>query len=211
MGHQVTGCRSGPMCACGALAKDGTDTCEKCLFRARIQHNLCDGQDVLRQPAVSNRILCDELQQRWIAKVVAAFKRHVLARKFGMLLEVGAQTGLVARINEVNGVAEDGVFDPFVMRQVQSIGRNGLFNAPFETGPAGEAVPPGHHELGGAQPERDRRGVVQAAAAMAFGYLGKCFGRAGAGEGHGGGGREKAGGGGARRPRGHPPYPCRSF
>jgi hypothetical protein len=23
------------MCACGALAKDGTDRCEKCLYRAR--------------------------------------------------------------------------------------------------------------------------------------------------------------------------------
>ena len=35
MGRQLNGCRSGPMCACGALAKDGTDTCEKCRFRAR--------------------------------------------------------------------------------------------------------------------------------------------------------------------------------
>ena len=35
MGHKLTGCRNGRQCACGALAADGTDRCEKCRFRAR--------------------------------------------------------------------------------------------------------------------------------------------------------------------------------
>jgi hypothetical protein len=35
VGHRLTGCRSDPLCACSALAKDGADRCKKCLFRAR--------------------------------------------------------------------------------------------------------------------------------------------------------------------------------
>jgi len=35
MGRELNGCRSGPMCPCGALASDGADRCEKCRFRAR--------------------------------------------------------------------------------------------------------------------------------------------------------------------------------
>ena len=34
MGRKLTGCRNGPMCACGALASDMAG-CEKCRFRAR--------------------------------------------------------------------------------------------------------------------------------------------------------------------------------
>jgi hypothetical protein len=35
MGRELTGCRSGPRCACGALAAGHAGTCEKCRFRAR--------------------------------------------------------------------------------------------------------------------------------------------------------------------------------
>jgi hypothetical protein len=35
MRHRLTGCRTGLMCACGALAKDGDDACEKCISRFR--------------------------------------------------------------------------------------------------------------------------------------------------------------------------------
>jgi len=35
MRYRLTGCRTGPMCACGALTTDGTDACEKCISRAR--------------------------------------------------------------------------------------------------------------------------------------------------------------------------------
>jgi hypothetical protein len=33
--YRLTGCRLGPACACGALAKDGSDACEKCISRNR--------------------------------------------------------------------------------------------------------------------------------------------------------------------------------
>jgi hypothetical protein len=33
--YRLVGCRVGRMCACGALARDGADTCEKCISRAR--------------------------------------------------------------------------------------------------------------------------------------------------------------------------------
>ncbi len=35
MGHRLIGCRTGRLCACGAQAKDGAETCEKCVSRAR--------------------------------------------------------------------------------------------------------------------------------------------------------------------------------
>ena len=35
MRHHLTGCRIGPACACGALARDGADSCEKCISRHR--------------------------------------------------------------------------------------------------------------------------------------------------------------------------------
>ena len=31
----LPGCRQGPACPCGALAKDGSDACEKCISRNR--------------------------------------------------------------------------------------------------------------------------------------------------------------------------------
>ena len=35
MGRKLTGCRSGPMCACGAAATEVAGVCEKCRFRVR--------------------------------------------------------------------------------------------------------------------------------------------------------------------------------
>jgi hypothetical protein len=35
MGRKLTGCRSGPMCACGAVASEVAGVCEKCRFRVR--------------------------------------------------------------------------------------------------------------------------------------------------------------------------------
>jgi hypothetical protein len=35
MGRKLTGCRGGPMCACGALAGEMAGVCEKCRFRVR--------------------------------------------------------------------------------------------------------------------------------------------------------------------------------
>jgi hypothetical protein len=35
MRHRLAGCRRGPACACGALVKDGSDACVKCVSRSR--------------------------------------------------------------------------------------------------------------------------------------------------------------------------------
>jgi len=35
MAGELSGCRSGPRCACGALAAHRSGACEKCRFRAR--------------------------------------------------------------------------------------------------------------------------------------------------------------------------------
>ena len=35
MAHELTGCRSGRQCPCGALTADGAGQCEKCRYRAR--------------------------------------------------------------------------------------------------------------------------------------------------------------------------------
>ncbi len=35
MRQRPIGCRSDQMCACGAMARDGSDACEKCISRAR--------------------------------------------------------------------------------------------------------------------------------------------------------------------------------
>ena len=35
MRSRLNGSRAGPLCPCSALARDGTDACEKCARRAR--------------------------------------------------------------------------------------------------------------------------------------------------------------------------------
>jgi hypothetical protein len=35
MRYRLTGCHTGLMCACRAQARDGTDACAKCVWRAR--------------------------------------------------------------------------------------------------------------------------------------------------------------------------------
>jgi hypothetical protein len=35
MGHELHGCRTGRLCACGALPADDAGACEKCRFRVR--------------------------------------------------------------------------------------------------------------------------------------------------------------------------------
>jgi hypothetical protein len=60
---------------------------------------------------------------------------------------VSANARNIAGVNAIYCVAKHGVFDAFVMRQVQAIDGNGLFNAPFEAGPAQKAVFAGDGEL----------------------------------------------------------------
>jgi hypothetical protein len=72
----------------------------------------------------------------------------VLMDKVGMLLEPCAQALLVAGIDEIDGAAKDGVFDAFVVRQIETVGERGLFNVALEAGPTRESALAGDGELG---------------------------------------------------------------
>ena len=86
-------------------------------FHARLENDLGDLDDIRRQRAMANRILSHEFQQRWIVKIVPAFKHDVLMHQLRMLLEVGAQTRYVAGIEQFHGAAKCGIFNPLMMRQ----------------------------------------------------------------------------------------------
>jgi hypothetical protein len=64
-----------------------------------------------------------------------------------MLLQVIAQTGDVAGIEEFDSATECGVLDPFMVRQTQIIGESWLFDVPFQSRPAGESILAGDGEL----------------------------------------------------------------
>src|SRR5574337_2006721 len=52
-----------------------------------------------------------------------------------MLLEVGVQTRYVTGIEKFHATAKYGVFNPFVVRQIQLVGEGGLFNASLQSCP----------------------------------------------------------------------------
>jgi hypothetical protein len=144
--------------ATGGNESEGFVDCGLSRFaiQAGIENHLGEGDDVGGKGAVADRILGYELQQRWIAKVISAFKDYVLADKVGVLAQVGAQAGCIARVEQVDGAAKDGVFDALVMWQVESVRLGGLFNMCFEPRPAGEAVFAGDGELRVAELELGR-------------------------------------------------------
>jgi hypothetical protein len=91
-----------------------------------------------------------------------AFEDNMLVGKTGMLLEVRAEARFIARVDEVEGAAKDGVFDAFMVRQVQTIGGDWLLNASLEAGPTGEAAFAGDGELRTAEFELGGKdGLVQ--------------------------------------------------
>jgi len=122
-------------------------------IQAGIENDLGEGDYVGGQSAVADWIFGDELQQRRVAKVISAFKDYVLPHQVGVLAQVGTQACNIACIEQVDGVAKDGVLDAFVVRQVESIGAGGLLNVRFEPGPAREAVFAGDGELRAAELE----------------------------------------------------------
>ena len=96
---------------------------------------------------MTNRILSDEFQQCWIPKVVPAFEYDVLMNKIRMLIQVRAQTNYVTCIEEFYGTAEYCIFDPLLVRQIQSIGERWSLNVPFQPRPARESVFAGDGKL----------------------------------------------------------------
>ena len=81
-----------------------------------------------------------------------------------MLFEMSSQALDIARVDQIDGPAEDGVLNALVMRQVQSIAGYRLFNAPLEPGPTQKAVFAGDGQLRGAELELGgKNGLVRCA------------------------------------------------
>jgi len=57
-----------------------------------------------------------------------------------MLFQIGAQTGHVALVEQIDGMAKDGVFNALMVGQVQLIGARGFRDMKLESGPTGKAV-----------------------------------------------------------------------
>ena len=123
------------------------------LARASIENDLGDLNDVRRQSAMANRILRDEFQQRWIPKVVPALENDVLMHKIRMLIQVRAQTSYVTCIEEFHGTTKCCIFNPLLVRQIQSIGERWFFNVPFQPRPARKSIFAGDCKLRVAEAE----------------------------------------------------------
>ena len=89
---------------------------------------------------MASRILSDEFQQRWISKVVPALENNVLMHKIRMLIQVRTQTSYVTSIEEFHGTAKCCIFNPLLVRQIQSIGERWSFNVPFQPRPARKSI-----------------------------------------------------------------------
>jgi hypothetical protein len=110
------------------------------LARASIENDPGHVNDVRRQSAMTNRILSDEFQQCWIPKVVPAFENDVLMHKIRMLIQVRAQTNYVTCIEEFHGTVKCCIFNPLLVRQIQSIGERWFFNVPLQPRPARKSI-----------------------------------------------------------------------
>jgi hypothetical protein len=110
------------------------------LARPSIENDLGHLNDVRRQSAMTNRILSNEFQQRWIPKVVPAFENDVLMHKIRMLIQVRAQTNYVTCIEEFHGAAKWCIFNSLLVRQIQSIGERWFFDVTFQPRPARKSI-----------------------------------------------------------------------
>jgi len=59
-------------------------------------------------------------------EIVLAFEDNMLVGKTGMLPEVRTEARFISSVDEVDGAAKDGVFDAFMVRQVQTTGETWL-------------------------------------------------------------------------------------
>src|SRR5580658_1192559 len=96
---------------------------------------------------MANRILSDKFQQRWISKVVPTLENDVLMHKIRMLIQVRTQTSYVTSIEEVHGTAKCCIFNPLLVRQIQSIGEGWFFDVPFQPRPTRKSIFAGDGKL----------------------------------------------------------------
>ncbi|MGA2538025.1 MAG: hypothetical protein ABSF53_18580 [Terracidiphilus sp.] len=124
----------------------------ECFVQRRLVHTVVkndfgDSDDVLRHAAAADGIFRDEFEQRGIAEVVAALEANPLPRQLRVQPQVGAQSGLVAGVHQIDGAAEKGILDALMMGQVEPVGGRGPFDARLEPRPSGEAMLAGDGEL----------------------------------------------------------------
>jgi hypothetical protein len=112
-----------------------------------MQNDGGDLNDVRRQRAVANRVFRNEFQQGGIDEIVFAGEENALMRELGMMGEVVPQARGVAGIEEFHGATKGGIGNPFLMRQLQAIGKAGIFDMGFQPRPACEAALPRHGQL----------------------------------------------------------------
>src|SRR5690348_11417092 len=105
------------------------------VFHAGVENDLGHFNDVMRQLAVTNRVLGYKFQQRWILKIVSAFEDDVLTHKTRMLPQVSAQTSYIAGIEKLHATAKYGVFYTFMVRSIQLVGERGPFDVPLQPCP----------------------------------------------------------------------------
>ncbi len=87
---------------------------------------------VRRQRAATDWILSDEFQQARIVEVVVTFERDALKDEPGILAEKLRETAGVARVNEVDGAAEQRIFDSLVVGNSGVVGRQRFLDATFD-------------------------------------------------------------------------------
>src|SRR5436305_9775674 len=88
---------------------------------------------------MANRIFRCEFQQGWIAKVISTLENDPPNYKFGILLQVKAQSRYVAGIQKLHTAAKDRVFNSLVVRQIELVGKGGLLNVLFQSCPTRES------------------------------------------------------------------------
>jgi hypothetical protein len=91
------------------------------VLRTGIEDRPRDGNDVGRQRATPNRIFRDELEQRRIPEVVAAFEQDTLADQRRMGIEVRPQAVNVTGIEEVDRASKDWILNSLMVRQRQIV------------------------------------------------------------------------------------------
>ena len=87
--------------------------------RSGIHNYLGHLNDVGRQCSVADRILSHKLQQRWILKVIPAFKNHPLLHQTRMFHQIAAQKFGVSWIEQFYGKPKGLVFNSLLIRQSQ--------------------------------------------------------------------------------------------
>jgi len=112
-----------------------------------VEEEAGDLDDVAGEMAAADWVLGNEFEERGIAEIVFSFESDATMDEIGMLLKMSAESGGITGVEEIDGVAEDGIGDALVMRKIEAVGGSGFFGAGFETRPTRETGLAGDDEL----------------------------------------------------------------